>query len=62
MQANPRKKAFICFHFLCQIGAFQWVTANPNKKFPSSISGSRNAPIARRPPHCGNVAFQAGGE
>ena len=28
----PRKKAFISFHFLCRIGAFQWVTANPNKK------------------------------
>jgi hypothetical protein len=45
MQANPRKKAFISFHFLCRIGAFQWVTANPNKNFPFSISGFANVSI-----------------
>jgi hypothetical protein len=44
IQIKPREKAFISFHFLCRIGAFQWVTANPNKKFPLSISG-----FAKRP-------------
>jgi hypothetical protein len=44
----PRKKAFISFHFLCLIGAFQWVTVNPNKNFPSSIF--RLAKRPNRPP------------
>jgi hypothetical protein len=39
IQIKRRKIAFISFYFLCRIGAFQWVTADSNKKFPSSISG-----------------------
>jgi hypothetical protein len=32
IQRNPRKKAWISLDFFGGIGAFQWVTANPNKK------------------------------
>jgi hypothetical protein len=39
MQANSNKTKENSFHFLCRIEAFQWVTADSNKKFPSFISG-----------------------
>jgi hypothetical protein len=55
MQANPRKKAFISFHFLCRFEAFQWVTANPNKNFPSSIFR-----LAKRPNCPPSAALQKG--
>jgi hypothetical protein len=32
IQINPRKIAWISLDFFGGIGAFQWVTANPNKK------------------------------
>jgi hypothetical protein len=32
-QTNPNKKACISLDSFGRIGAFQWVTANPNKKF-----------------------------
>jgi hypothetical protein len=45
-QTNPRKKAWISLDSFGRIGAFQWVTANPNKKSFSSSFGAR----AERPP------------
>jgi hypothetical protein len=37
IQGNPREKAWISLDSFGRFGAFQWVTANPNKKrfFPS---------------------------
>jgi hypothetical protein len=32
-QIRPSKKAWICLVLFVRIGIFQWVTANPNKKF-----------------------------
>jgi hypothetical protein len=32
-QANPNKIAWISLDSFGRIGTFQWVTANPNKKF-----------------------------
>jgi hypothetical protein len=56
MQINESKIAFICFLLFVRIGAFQWVTANPNKKsFPVShcISNVATAlslsPVSRWP-------------
>jgi hypothetical protein len=40
-QGNPNKKAWISLDSFGRIGAFQWVTANPNKKiFPSFSPGA----------------------
>jgi hypothetical protein len=38
-QINPSKKACISLDSLGRIGAFQGVTANPNKKSPALASG-----------------------
>jgi hypothetical protein len=48
----PKKKAWISLDSFGRIGAFQWVTANPNKKILSSSPRQRNTtfyicPIAR---------------
>jgi hypothetical protein len=32
IQINPSKSPWICLLLFFRIGAFQWVTANPNKK------------------------------
>jgi hypothetical protein len=33
LERHPNRKACISLDYFCRIGAFQWVTANPNKKF-----------------------------
>jgi hypothetical protein len=43
MKGNKRKKAFISFYLFFRIGAFQWVTADSNKKTLGPF------PPARRP-------------
>ena len=47
-QRNPRKKAWISLDSFGQIGPFQWVTANPRKKFLSVCF--RRRPTDYRPP------------
>jgi hypothetical protein len=51
MKGNKRKKAFISFYLFFRIGAFQWVTADSNKKTLGPF------PPARRPQRaaCSNV-------
>jgi hypothetical protein len=68
MQINPNKSKEIAWIYLDsfgRIGAFQWVTANPNKKiFLLPFQASRNVSIdhlTRPPPRRRNVAFQTGG-
>jgi hypothetical protein len=36
-QIKPNKKAWISLFFLGRIGTFQWVTANPSKKFAQPL-------------------------
>ena len=49
IQGKPRKKAWISLESLGRIGTFQWVTANPNKKFSSgNPSSSPGEPPKRR--------------
>src|SRR5580700_5331195 len=38
IQINPRKIAWISLDLFGGIGAFQWVTANPNKKNSSPVT------------------------
>jgi hypothetical protein len=37
MQGKPNKKAWISLFFLGRIWTFQWVTANPSKKFAQAL-------------------------
>src|SRR6202453_2866902 len=49
-QENARKTTCISLHSLGRIGTFQWVTANPNKKFLLRLNsrGGLWAPVANR--------------
>ena len=49
IQINPRKIAWVSSDFFGGSGAFQWVTANPNKKFFSchTVSQMSQKPKAR---------------
>jgi hypothetical protein len=48
MKGNENKKAFISFHFLFRIGAFQRVTADSNKKVVSFACSLASRPELRR--------------
>ena len=49
-QINPRKKAWFSLDSLGRFGAFQWVTANPNKKIPAIVLGLSASSIESIPP------------